>query len=152
MLDRARAIPNVEGLTPYVVDEFAAGETGALATVRVRDVESGETRALPATGAFIAIGHEPQSELVHGQVELDMNGYVLTDGGSTRTNRRRRVRRRGPRRPHVPPGDHGGRLRLQGGARRRVVPARHAARRRRAPALGGDRGVGAVGPLVSGPR
>ncbi|MGB2711381.1 MAG: thioredoxin-disulfide reductase [Conexibacter sp.] len=86
MLDRARATENIEFLTPYVPEEFAAGENGALATVRVRHAETGELRELPATGAFIAIGHEPQSELVGGQVELDANGYVKTAGASTRTN------------------------------------------------------------------
>src|ERR1044072_817069 len=86
MLDRARATPNIEWLTPYVVDEFVAGERGALETVRARHVESGEVRELPATGAFVAIGHEPQSEIAVGQVDLDENGYVKTVGHSTRTN------------------------------------------------------------------
>ena len=39
------------------------------------------------SGAFVAIGHEPQSELVHGQIDVDANGYVVVDGRSTRTNR-----------------------------------------------------------------
>jgi thioredoxin reductase (NADPH) len=86
MIDRARASANIEWLTPYVVDEFVAGERGAMEKVRLRHVETGETIEHAATGAFIAIGHEPQSELVGGQVELDENGYVLTQGGSTRTN------------------------------------------------------------------
>lgn len=86
MLERARAVENIEWLTPYVVEEFAAGERGALAKVVVRHVDSGETRELPATGAFVAIGHEPQSEIFAGQVELDDNGYVRTEGVSTRTN------------------------------------------------------------------
>ena len=42
---------------------------------------------MPVSGAFVAIGHEPQSELVRGQVDLDEDGYVLTEGQSTRTNR-----------------------------------------------------------------
>jgi thioredoxin reductase (NADPH) len=86
MLDRARAVENIEFVTPYVPEELVAGESGALATVRVRHAETGELRDLPATGAFIAIGHEPQYELVRGQVELDDNGYVKTAGHSTRTN------------------------------------------------------------------
>jgi thioredoxin reductase (NADPH) len=86
MLDRARAAANIAFLTPFVVDEFVAGESGGLANVRLRQVDSGELQDHAATGAFIAIGHEPQSELVQGQVELDENGYVLTAGGSTRTN------------------------------------------------------------------
>src|SRR5204863_823505 len=43
-------------------------------------------KVLDVDGVFIAIGHEPSSELVEGQVELDENGYVLTEGKSTRTN------------------------------------------------------------------
>jgi thioredoxin reductase (NADPH) len=85
MLDRARDAENIEFLTPYTVDEFLAGEDGALNRARVRNVETGETRELPMDGAFIAIGHEPQSELVRGLVELDENGYVITEGKSTRT-------------------------------------------------------------------
>jgi thioredoxin reductase (NADPH) len=86
MLDRARAVGNIEFVTPYVPEEFVAGENGALATVRARHAETGELRDVPATGSFIAIGHEPQSELVAGQIELDDNGYVKTTGLSTRTN------------------------------------------------------------------
>ncbi len=86
MLDRARATPNIAWLTPYVVEELLAGESGALGSARVRNVETGDTRELPATGAFIAIGHEPQSELVRGQVALDPNGYVVAEGVSTRTS------------------------------------------------------------------
>jgi thioredoxin reductase (NADPH) len=86
MLDRARAVENIELLTPYVPEAFAAGENGALATVRARHAETGELRDVPATGAFVAIGHEPQSELFAGQVELDENGYVKTAGVSTRAS------------------------------------------------------------------
>jgi len=85
MLDRARAMENIEFLTPYVPEEFVAGENGSLATVRARHAETGELRDVPATGAFVAIGHVPQSELFAGQLELDENGYVTTLGHSTRT-------------------------------------------------------------------
>src|SRR6185503_12439228 len=86
MLERARSMDNIEWLTPYVVDEFLAGDDGALDRARVRNLETGETRELPMDGAFIAIGHEPQSEIVQGIVETDENGYVITEGKSTRTN------------------------------------------------------------------
>ena len=46
---------------------------------------TGELRELDATGLFIAIGHDPRSELLPGQVELDAEGYVLVDHPSTRT-------------------------------------------------------------------
>ena len=85
MLERARSLENIDWLTPYVVEEFVAGEDGALDLARVRDVESGEERELPMAGAFIAIGHEPQSEIAAGQVDVDDEGYVITQGRSTRT-------------------------------------------------------------------
>ena len=50
-------------------------------------MESGEERSLENVGTFIAIGHDPQSKIVAGQVELDENGYILTQGKSTRTDR-----------------------------------------------------------------
>jgi thioredoxin reductase (NADPH) len=87
MLERARAQSNIELLTPYTVSEFVAGENGALGHATLVNADTGEQRELPITGAFIAIGHEPQSGLVHGQVDLDESGYVLTQDGSTRTNR-----------------------------------------------------------------
>ena len=87
MLGRAREMENIEFLTPYVVDEFAAAENGDLPTVRLSNVESGEKRSLENVGTFIAIGHDPQSKIVAGQVELDENGYILTEGKSTRTDR-----------------------------------------------------------------
>ncbi len=85
MLERARAIENVEWMTPYVVDEFAAGEDGSLAVAHLRNTADDSTRELPICGAFIAIGHEPQSQLVQGQVPTDENGYVITQGRSTLT-------------------------------------------------------------------
>ena len=88
MLERARAIPNIEWVTPYVVDKLTNLE-GAHGPARGRAPAQhgdGSTRELPTAGAFIAIGHEPQSQLVVGQVELDENGYVVTQGRSTLTN------------------------------------------------------------------
>jgi thioredoxin reductase (NADPH) len=54
--------------------------------VTLTDTVTGDTRELPIAGLFIAIGHDPRSELVRGQVHLDGEGYVVTDGKSTRTN------------------------------------------------------------------
>jgi thioredoxin reductase (NADPH) len=86
MLDRARETENIELLTPYVVDEFLAGENGALGSARLRHAETGEEREIPMAGAFVAVGHEPQSEIVAGIVDTDADGYVAVDGRSTRTN------------------------------------------------------------------
>jgi thioredoxin reductase (NADPH) len=50
------------------------------------DTVTGERRELAATGLFIAVGHDPRSELLVGQVDLDENGYVLVEQPSTRTS------------------------------------------------------------------
>jgi thioredoxin reductase (NADPH) len=85
MLERARAIPNIEWVTPYVIEEFRASEGGSLGIAVLRNTEDASRREMPITGAFIAIGHEPQSRLVEGQVDTDEAGYVITQGRSTLT-------------------------------------------------------------------
>lgn len=87
MLERARSQPNIEFVTPYTVKEFVAGDTGALGHATLTHAETGEEREIPITGVFIAVGHEPQSALVRGQLDLDPSGYVVTEGKSTRTKR-----------------------------------------------------------------
>ena len=52
----------------------------------IENTITGDTRELPVTGLFIAIGHDPRSELIAGQIDLDDEGYVLVDAPSTRTN------------------------------------------------------------------
>src|SRR5437660_5497050 len=86
MLERARAQENIEFLTPYRVEQFVAADSGALGHALLVNTETGEQRELAIAGSFIAVGHEPQSGLVCGQVEVDENGYVLTEAKSTRTN------------------------------------------------------------------
>jgi thioredoxin reductase (NADPH) len=85
MLERARALPNIEWVTPYAIEEFTASEDGSLGIARLRNTEDGSERKLPITGAFIAVGHDPQSHLVQGQVDTDPAGYVVTQGKSTLT-------------------------------------------------------------------
>jgi thioredoxin reductase (NADPH) len=87
MVDRARAVENIAWKTPFVIDEFVAGEHGSLGHANLRHVETGETEELPMDGAFIAIGHEPQSTIVRGQIDTDDEGYVIVQGRSTKTNR-----------------------------------------------------------------
>jgi len=58
----------------------------SLTGVTLTDTVTGESRELDISGLFIAIGHDPRSELLHGQVHLDGEGYVITDGKSTHTN------------------------------------------------------------------
>jgi len=87
MLDRARQVENLEFKTPYVVEAFHPGEHGSLGHATLRNAETGELEELPMDGAFVAIGHEPQSGIVRGQIDVDDEGYVIVQGRSTRTNR-----------------------------------------------------------------
>jgi len=54
--------------------------------LKLKDTVTGQEKSLAITGLFVAIGHEPRSELLNGQIDLDPNGYVLTKSGSTKTN------------------------------------------------------------------
>ncbi|MFM9095546.1 MAG: thioredoxin-disulfide reductase [Actinomycetes bacterium] len=54
--------------------------------LKLKDTVTGQEKNLAITGLFVAIGHEPRSELLNGQIDLDPNGYVLTKSGSTKTN------------------------------------------------------------------
>jgi thioredoxin reductase (NADPH) len=87
MLQRARDSENIELLTPYVVKSFEAGEDGTLERAVLENTEDGSIRDLRVTGAFIAIGHRPNSQLVEGALDLDDEGYVLVEDRSTRTKR-----------------------------------------------------------------
>jgi len=85
MLERATEQPNIEFLTPYTVAEFLPGENGTLGHANLIHSETGEELVIPVSGSFIAVGHEPQSGIVRDLLELDPNGYVVTEGRSTRT-------------------------------------------------------------------
>ena len=84
MQERAFADPKLEIVWNSVVEEIHGDDR--LESLTLRDTVTGETRALDATGLFIAVGHDPRSELLVGQVDLDDNGYVLVDQPSTATN------------------------------------------------------------------
>src|SRR6476620_7843484 len=86
MFERARDKENIDLKTPFIPEEFVAGESGKLEKVRLRNAETGEQEELATDGAFVAIGHVPKSEIVSGQVETDEDGYIVTEAGSTRTN------------------------------------------------------------------
>jgi thioredoxin reductase (NADPH) len=84
MQERAFADPKIEFAWNSAVQEIHGDDK--LAGVTLVDTETGATRELDVTGLFIAIGHDPRSELITEQVELDGEGYVLVDHPSTRTN------------------------------------------------------------------
>ena len=84
MQERAFADPKLEIIWNSKVAEING--TDKLESVTLEDTTTGEQRNLDATGLFIAIGHDPRSELLHGQVDLDDNGYVLAQHPNTGTN------------------------------------------------------------------
>lgn len=85
MQDRAREQDNIEFLTPYSPTAFVAGDDGKIAKVEMENAETGEKKEIEVGGAFVAIGHTPLSDLVADQVDLDDEGYVVTEEPSTKT-------------------------------------------------------------------
>ncbi len=83
MLDRARANDKIDWMTNAVVDDVL-GEAGVTG-VRLRDVNTDELTDLPADGVFVAIGHDPNTQLFVGQLDMDDQGYLVTHDG-TATN------------------------------------------------------------------
>jgi thioredoxin reductase (NADPH) len=83
MQDRAFANPKINFLWDSVVEEMVGD--GKLTGVRVRNTRSGEESLVPVTGAFIAIGHDPRSELFTEELATDPDGYLLVESPTTRT-------------------------------------------------------------------
>jgi thioredoxin reductase (NADPH) len=86
MHERAAEQPNIKFKTPFVAEEFIGGDEGKLTKVRLRNTETDEVEDFATEGAFVAIGHIPKSETVADQIGTDEDGYILTEGRSTRTN------------------------------------------------------------------
>ena len=84
MLERAKANDKITFLTNKVVE--AVEGTDTVTGLRLRDTVSGEQSTLAVTGVFVAIGHDPRSELVREVLETDPEGYVLVGGPSTHTS------------------------------------------------------------------
>lgn len=85
MQDKAFANPKIEFVWDAVVEEVLDPAKGVVSGVIVRDVTTGERRTIDVDGLFVAIGHNPNTELFTGQLAMDENGYLLTHQGS-RTN------------------------------------------------------------------
>ncbi len=84
MAERAHNDPKIKFAWNSEVSELHGD--AKLSGVTIRDINTGDTRELAVTGLFVAIGHDPRSELLKGQVDLDPQGYVLTGAGTTATN------------------------------------------------------------------
>jgi thioredoxin reductase (NADPH) len=85
MLERARENPKIRFLTPYAVEDVLDVEKGLVEAVRLRHAESGETKTLPVEGVFLGIGHDPNTKVFRGILDMDPAGYLITRNG-TRTN------------------------------------------------------------------
>jgi len=81
MLDRARANAKIEFVTPYVIDSISHPDKKAVEEVHLRNVQTGEMKSLLVEGVFVAIGHDPNSKVFKGQIDMDENGYILTHDG-----------------------------------------------------------------------
>ena len=79
--------PKIAVVWDSAVEEVLGGGTPEVVRgVSLRNVQTGETSELPVDGVFIAIGHRPNTTVFRGQVQLDEDGYVVTEPGTTRTN------------------------------------------------------------------
>jgi thioredoxin reductase (NADPH) len=85
MQERAFADPKIKFIWNSEVDEIHE-EEAKLSGLTLRNTKTGETSRLPVTGLFVAIGHDPRTELFKGVLTLDEDGYLKVDSPSTRTN------------------------------------------------------------------
>ena len=86
MFDRAREKENIDLKTPFIPEEFVAGEDGKLEKVRLRHAETGERRRSRPAAPSSRSATSPNRRSSSGQVETDEDGYIVTEPGSTRTN------------------------------------------------------------------
>ena len=85
MVDRARANEKIEFVTPAVIDEIVPHVNGHVGSARLRNPETNATRELELEGVFVAIGHDPNTAVFRGQLEMDPNGYLISLNGSKTT-------------------------------------------------------------------
>lgn len=89
MVDRAKANPKIKFILNTTVDEYVGTEVNGmkkLTHLRLKDTVTGEETLVPADGAFVAIGHQPNTSLFTGMLDMDDVGYILTKEKSTYTN------------------------------------------------------------------
>jgi len=81
MLDRARANPKISFLTPYVVESVHDVDKKSVEEVTLRNVATNATKVVAVEGVFVAIGHEPNTKIFRGQLDMDAAGYLITHNG-----------------------------------------------------------------------
>ena len=82
MLDRARANEKIKFLTPFAVDRVSDVDKNSVEILHLRSLETGATSELQVAGLFIAIGHEPNTKVFKGLLDMDENGYLVTAKGT----------------------------------------------------------------------
>ena len=82
MLDRVKANPKVQFLTPAAIQEVHDGGTGLVTGVTMKNLDTNEVFQRSVDGLFIAIGHIPNTKPFVGQIELDSDGYIISKGGA----------------------------------------------------------------------
>ena len=85
MLDRARANPKIKFLTPYVIEDLHDVQKKNLESIRVRNLDTQEVSQLHIDGVFLGIGHDPNTAIFKGKLDMNPDGYLIVHDGS-RTN------------------------------------------------------------------
>ena len=81
MLDRARANEKIRFITPAVVEEVTDVGKSSVEVLHLRNPETGARSTLAVEGLFVAIGHDPNTKVFRGQLDMDENGYLITHDG-----------------------------------------------------------------------
>jgi thioredoxin reductase (NADPH) len=81
MIDRARANEKVEFVTPYVVEQIISPQ-GHVEGAILRNLKTNETKEIAVDGIFVAIGHDPNSTVFKGKLDMDENGYLIANHGT----------------------------------------------------------------------
>jgi len=85
MLDRARANPKIKFLTPYMIEDLHDVQKKNLESIRIRNLETQEVSQMHIDGVFLGIGHDPNTAIFKGQLDMNADGYLIVHDGS-RTN------------------------------------------------------------------
>jgi thioredoxin reductase (NADPH) len=82
MVDRARANEKIQFVTPVIVEDISDVTKGGVENMKLRNAETSELSTLAVEGVFIAIGHDPNTKVFRGKLDMDENGYLTTHHGS----------------------------------------------------------------------
>jgi len=82
MVDRARANEKIHFVTPVAVEEITDVSKGGVETLKLRNTQTNKESTLAVEGVFVAIGHDPNTKVFRGKLDMDENGYLITQHGS----------------------------------------------------------------------